>query len=383
MEGKCASIITDHDFEKIELSLRAPNIFSALAIERKELRHSNFLAYILDPRENHGLKDIALRKLLRDIFSESKAINRTIFDADYIDFQTIEIRREWRNIDVLIILNDDIILIENKVDTVDHSNQLKRYRKIAEEAFPKKHRHYVYLTPFGGDPQDAESRDSYINYSYLQISEIIESILKLYNNSISQKISFYLSDYLTTVKRELLMNDELNDLALKVYNAHKEAFDFIFDNRPDPSSILYPYFETALIDAGFIIGSKNKGYIRFTTQELDKLLPKRGQDLANNEVFLFEINYFGLDNRADVNAFIAPCDDSIRTNLLKAAGRSEYYKEPVGKKWLVVYKHKFAFAASEIINEDESEIKKKVQAIIDDVKPAVSDISKKIVENFI
>ena len=101
MDKKCASIITDQDFEKIELSLREPNIFRTLSIERKELRHSNFIAYILDSRENHGLKDIVLRKLLRDIFSESKVINRTIFDADYIDLRNIEIRREWRNIDIL------------------------------------------------------------------------------------------------------------------------------------------------------------------------------------------------------------------------------------------------------------------------------------------
>ena len=384
MERKCASIITDHDFEKIELSLREPNIFRALSIERKELRHSNFIAYILDPRENHGLKEIVLRKLLRDIFSESKAINRTIFDADYIDLQNIEIRREWRNIDILIVLRDDIILIENKVDTIDSPNQLGKYHKIAEESFPDKYRHYVYLTPFGNDPQDVDSRVSYINYSYLQISEIIESILKLYNNSISQKISFYLSDYLTTIKRELLMNDNLNDLALKVYNAHKEAFEFIFENKPDPSSFLYPYFEKEILAAGFVIGSKNKGYIRFTTQELINLLPNCGQGLKEKEVFLFEVEYFWTDKTADVNAFIAPCDDyDIRDNLHNAIKKSKFYKAPVGKKWLTVYKKKFPFVASEIIKEDEAEIKKKVKEIIAAVKPAVVDISEMIVKNFI
>lgn len=383
MDKKCASIITDHDFEQIELSLREPNIFRALSIERKELRHSNFIAYILDPRENHGLKDIVLRKLLRDIFSESKAINRTIFDADYIDLQNIEIRREWRNIDILIILNDDIILIENKVDTVDHSNQLKRYHKIAEDIFSNKYRHYIYLTPFGSDPQDAEARDSYINYSYVQISEIIESILKLYSNSISQKIIFYLSDYLTTVRRELLMNDRLNDLALKVYNAHKEAFDFIFENRPDPSSILYRYFEDEIIKAGFVIGSKNKGYIRFTTQELQNMLPNTGQGWPNKEVFQFEIEYFWTDKTADVNAVIAPCGDDIRDRLHNATQKSKFYKVPAGEKWLVVYKKKFPFVASEIINEDEAEIKKTVKKIIEDVKPAVFDISDVIAKNFV
>jgi len=52
MEKKLASLINDFEFEQIELSLKEPNIFKALSIERKEIRHSNFLAYILNPNEN-------------------------------------------------------------------------------------------------------------------------------------------------------------------------------------------------------------------------------------------------------------------------------------------------------------------------------------------
>jgi hypothetical protein len=383
METKCASIITDQDFEQIELSLREPNIFRALSIERKEIRHSNFIAYILDPRENHGLKDIVLRKLLRDIFSDTKAISRNIFDADYLDLNHIEIRREWRNIDIIIILDDDIVLIENKVDTVDQSNQLSRYKKIAEDTFANKKRHYVYLTPFGSDPEDSEARDIYINYSYVQIADIIESILTLYQNSISQKTFFYLMDYLTSIKRELLMNDSLNELALKVYYAHKEALDFIFDNRPDPSSILYPYFEKVILDAGFVIGSKNKGYIRFTTQALKNHLPNNGQGWPNKEVFLFEIDYYWHDKTADVKAVIAPCGDSIRDALHDAVKESKFYKVPPGKKWLVLYRRKLPFIASEVIKEDEDEIKKKINKIIEEVRPAINDISDRIEKKFV
>jgi hypothetical protein len=179
------------------------------------------------------------------------------------------------------------------------------------------------------------------------------------------------------------MNDKLNDLALKVYKAHKEAFDFIFDNRPDPSIILYPYFENEIVDAGFVIGSKNKGYVRFTTQELINLLPNSGEGWPNKEVFLFEIGYFWTDKTADVNAVIAPCGDDIRDNLHEAPKKSKFYKVPAGKKWLVVYKKKFPFVASEIINEDEAEIKKKVKKIIEDVKPVVVDISEMIAKNFV
>lgn len=382
MDRKCAQLITDHNFEKLELSLREPNIFRALSIERKELRHSNFIAYILDPRENHGLKDIVLRKLLRDLFSESKSPERTIFDADCLDLNNIEIRREWRNIDILIILKDDVVVIENKVDTVDHSNQLRRYRKIAEESFLTKKRHYVYLTPFGNDPQDTESRSCYINYSYVQIADIIDSILKLYNNSISMKVSFYLSDYLTTIKRELLMNDTLNELALKVYNAHKEAFEFIFENRPDPASLLYRFFEEEVTAAGFSIGSRNKGYVRFTTKELEAMLPKGGEGWPNKEVFLFEIEYYWTDKTADFNAVISPCDEAIRDAIHEAAKKSAYYKAPAGKKWLVLHKRKYPFIASEMINEDDDEIRKKIRHIIQEIKPVVLDVSLAICEGF-
>jgi hypothetical protein len=37
----------------------------------------------------------------------------------------------------------------------------------------------------------------------------------------------YLADYLTIIKREPLMNDKLNELAAKISNAHKPAFDFV------------------------------------------------------------------------------------------------------------------------------------------------------------
>jgi len=376
-----AEIISDTQFEEIELILKDPNIFKALSIERKEIRHSNFISYILNPQENHGLKDIVLRKFLKDIFSDNKADSRTIFDADTLDLQSVEIRREWRNIDILIILDDDVIIVENKVDTVDHSNQLQGYKKIAEETFPDKRKHYVYMTPIGSDPVDSDSKNDYINYSYIQISEIIKTLLDLYKNSISTKIHYYLEDYLVMIKREILMNDSLNELAVKVYNAHKDAFDFVFRNMPDPSTILYPYFEKALKEAGYVIGSKNKGYIRFTTNELASKLPRTGQGWPDNEVFLFEIEYFWSDKYAVVNAVISPCDDDIKDKIIKSVEGSQKFKIPSGKKWLVFYKKKFPFIASEIINEDPSEIEKRISTIIENIKPAVDEFCKLILKH--
>ena len=41
------------------------NIFEAAGLERQELKHSNFLAFLLRPRELHGLRDEFLRRVLQ------------------------------------------------------------------------------------------------------------------------------------------------------------------------------------------------------------------------------------------------------------------------------------------------------------------------------
>lgn len=354
--------------------MREPNIFRALSIERREVRHSNFLAYLLDPQENHGLRDIVLRKFLKDIFSDKKAQERTIYDADGLDLSLVEIRREWRHIDLLIVLPGDVIAIENKVDSGEHSNQLLRYQSTVSNSFHGKKRHFVFLTPFGTEPERAEDQETYINYSYSQVAEILATILDLYHESLGDRVKVYLSDYLTTVRRELLMSDKLNELAVKVYRNHKAAFDFILENRPDPAIELYPYFENALKDAGFKIGSKNKGSVRFATEGVMSKLPNTGIGWPGKEQFLMEIEYFWTDKYANVKATIAPGDEVVRATLLKAVRGLKGTKEPSGRKWLVFYSKKFPFVASEVMNEDEAEIEKRVKRIVSAIEHDAMDI---------
>ncbi|MDX1914134.1 MAG: PD-(D/E)XK nuclease family protein [Methylophilus sp.] len=372
MNELLSKLITDDDFERMRLELNAPNIFSALAVQRKEIRHSNFIGYLLDPNETHQLNDLVLRRVLRDIFNESKNNLRNIFDADDIDYSNVEIRREWRNIDVLIILKEDVVVIENKVDSVDHSKQLSRYKEIADKSFTGRNIHYVYLTPDGDNPQDEASRENYINYSYEKISKIIESILSLYRNSISEKIYFYLSDYLSVLKRELLMNDLMNDLARRVYSKHKEVLDFIFENMPDPINEVYPLFEKEIIDAGYVVCSKNRGTVRFYTKEIDELLPKDGEGWGKKESFAFEIK-FG-DRPPKFIAVISRGNQETQEIIHAPLKSSNYYKEPSGKKWLVVASQKIDFFSNEkIAEQSEEDIKNKIKKIVSEIKPIVDD----------
>src|SRR3954468_19517483 len=80
------------------------NIFDALRIARAEIRHSNFLAFILDPAESHGQSQLFLRALLMDLLKSAPPHLRPLspIEIDGVDLRGIEVRREWQNIDLLI-----------------------------------------------------------------------------------------------------------------------------------------------------------------------------------------------------------------------------------------------------------------------------------------
>ncbi|OFZ52800.1 MAG: hypothetical protein A3D92_13865, partial [Bacteroidetes bacterium RIFCSPHIGHO2_02_FULL_44_7] len=348
-EDRLSGLLGDSDFEKLELWLKLPNFFSILQASRAELKHSNFLGWILDPKGTHGFGDLFLRKFLRDIFSDEKAVSYSQFDVDGFDLRDVEIRREWKHIDIVIIHAEFIVIIENKIDAQDHSDQLKRYRNTVEESFPNHKKVFVYLTPHGTVANDTESNRLYVHYSYESVSDALERILEIYQESLNDKVVHYLQDYLTILRRELMKSDQLNDLAVKVYKAHKEAFDFILENRPDAAAELYQYFETQIRDSKWILGAKNKGYARFLTPKLNNIIPKGyGTWGPDKESFLFEIEYFWSDKDVIFRTVITPGNPEINNILSQALESVQDHKIPRGKQWLVHFIKRWPFIASEL-----------------------------------
>src|SRR5438552_12678627 len=84
------------------------NIFDALGIKDAEIRHSNFLAFILDPAESHGQGQLFLKAILMDLLKNAPPERRPLspIDLDGIDLRGIEIRREWKHIDLLIMCRE-------------------------------------------------------------------------------------------------------------------------------------------------------------------------------------------------------------------------------------------------------------------------------------
>ena len=349
-------LLNNVDFEKLELELKTPNIFQILNISRAEIRHSNFLGWLLDPNGNHGLGKMFLLKFIREVATSEIATEIDELEISELNFDNVEIRREWKDIDLLIIFDTTVVCIENKIDSKDHSNQLLKYKEIVNDNFGDNKKIFVYLTPEGDSPVSKFGKENYALYSYVQIVEHLDKILEIHGKSLNPSVYQYISDYSINLKRELMKNDELNELAGKIYKNHKELIDFIFENKPDLASDLYVVFEKWFKEKGMIIGSKNKGYIKFSTPELDKVIPRKGKGWPLKENFLFELDFFwNKKNKALFKTVITPGDKEIQDILRKALENVPGFKKPSGEKWLVHFQIDWKFNKDNFVDEIDAD----------------------------
>lgn len=126
-----AFVVENRDCERLEELLERFNIFEAIGVVRQELRHSDFLAFLLNPQENHRLGDIFVKRLLQRLLmnKEDTSVPITPIVLDLWNLDRLEVRREWQRIDILLLgePNRLAVIIENKIGTGEHSDQLRRY----------------------------------------------------------------------------------------------------------------------------------------------------------------------------------------------------------------------------------------------------------------
>ena len=133
-----AFVQNNADLERLTALADQLNVFVAMGAVRQELRHSDFLSFLLDPNANHGLGAAFISRFLERALDdgESEVGVGEIIDAD---LSTATVRREWRHIDILVhdAVNRIVCVIENKIGADEHSGQLERYRKTVAAAFPR------------------------------------------------------------------------------------------------------------------------------------------------------------------------------------------------------------------------------------------------------
>ena len=322
-------ILDDEDLERLESGLNEVNFFEAVGAVKSELRHSDFLAYLLDPQANHGLSDKFLKRLAQRASPASNSSTLSPLNFGVWDIQSSTVERESDNTDILIVddTNKFVIVIENKIQSGEHDDQLEKYKKKIEARYPGYRFLFLYLSVDG----DVPSHPDYIPLSYTTVCQIVEEILRNHQASLYPDVAVLLRHYRTLLRRHFMDDDELASLARSIYRKHKTALDYIFEKRPDFQLETKAILESLIQGSDELVSDySSKTLIRFTTREWadDPLLRGEGWT-PSGRMLLFEFR--NLPVRVDLALIIGPGDIDVRKEIFEVARTNSTHFKVSGK----------------------------------------------------
>ncbi|WP_417238664.1 PD-(D/E)XK nuclease family protein [Bizionia sp.] len=182
------------------------SFFEHLRIADSERVHSEFLSWVLSPSCN----------AISEKVKENLVIN--LFKLDE-GTEIIKTGTEIDRIDIFIETNECILIIENKIKSSQHSNQLSKYKKSVELAHPNKKLRFVFLTLVREQNVD----EGWFHVSYF---DILNELNKL--DLISNKHSVFIEDYILYLTRLLSVLDEVV--------SHPQNYSDVFRNGSQKKS---------------------------------------------------------------------------------------------------------------------------------------------------
>ena len=340
-------ILNNPELDKLESMLSDFNLFETLNLVNTEIRHSNVLSWLLNPNENHGLGTYFLNIFIKNFISENKTVieDLNVFDIEMFNFNDIEIRREWKNIDILIKIKESdqniVIAIENKIKSSEHSNQLERYREIIEKEFIGFKKLYIFLTPETTIPGD----EVWINFNYGTVSELIDNIINHKRDLLNSNILNFIEHYNIILKRYIVGNSEIEKICKQIYKKHKAALELIFQFKPDIASDISDLVQLLISEnSEIILDSAGKTIIRFTTKIIEDKIPKISEGwLKSKRLLAFE--FYNYDNRLVLRLYIGPGQKEYRDKLFEYLSKKKEIftstTRTLSKKWHCVYQKEF------------------------------------------
>ncbi len=351
-----------------------------MKICRTEIRHSNVLAWLLNPNENHNFGDAFVKKIFQELIRNQFTKNKDIMKLLLIDFYSFSVYREWKNIDILMVSREEkiVVAIENKVDSHEHDNQLNRYKNTISKEFPEYRKIFIYLTPSGEEPSDEE----WNILTYENIVQNLELIRK--NVSLSSDVGLMIDNYIEVIRRSIMEDKELIEVCTKIYNKHKRALDLIFDYKVDPTqapSIVRDILQE-MADKGEIIYENTKAntYIRFYTREMNQLLPNLvdGKSSWGNEhCYAYEFKMMNHKFRLSCVMTSKNLPEKTADTMRKIVHIEKPIKENLDFQWLQLHLRKYEISDETDDNEKlTTTVKNAIKNILTWEKEIIAKVKK-------
>lgn len=315
------NFINNKDLEDLEQRIYRLNIFEAVGMIRQEIKHSNFIQFLLSPLEKHQLGDLFLRKFLLQALRESEDLPLDKLEISDSDFNDAEVRREWKNIDLLVYSpsNHFVCVIENKIDASEGLDQLSKYEFITEKEFPDYHKMFIFLTKEGVPA----SNSRWLSLSYSNVAEILQGICEQQQSNIDDDIYIAIRHYVDLIQRHIMSESEIAQLCRKIYKQHRQAIDLIYEHRPDLRAdieeILENLIETCSLSMDIERDDSNQRWIRFAPKEWDELSFQKTCSgwTQSKRILLFE--FWNEPQNLELRLVIGPGDLQIKKEIYEQA----------------------------------------------------------------
>lgn len=165
-----------------------PNIFDFATSELSQDALFAWLIQWADPKYKD--KDLLM-------FDLAQSFVRLLLGDNNYPIDSINVGRQWKNIDVWVEINDDTFLvIEDKTNTSIHDNQLERYKMTVEEEYRgKRNKQFFSYVKTGNEPLSTLRKIERIGYKTISRIDIINCLANYSgNNTIIPSYFKYLRD---------------------------------------------------------------------------------------------------------------------------------------------------------------------------------------------
>jgi hypothetical protein len=294
--------------------------FEATGMVRAEIRHGSFLAYMLDPRKPHGYGTQLLKAFLDTVYEPHSATD--VHAMLTANANAVEIRREWRNIDLMIILpaTKTIVVLELKIDASQGKDQLRTYRRLVERHWLKSdgwtHK-FVFLTKSDEAAQDV--------WDELRFRQIVQKFDEIASSDTDAPARETLRYYVSMMRRHPVGDQATKEAARRLWAQHGETLNFLMKNRPYPIRQLFETLKSQASDLAahasnpdftVVPDEHESGIIRFGISQWDSVpgFCSANDWTSTNRLVLLELK-LGAEGLG-MFAYVGPSSRPFRKRLL-------------------------------------------------------------------
>jgi hypothetical protein len=279
-----------------------------------------------------------LRKILAKLPAERRPVSSV--ELSLGDLDDAVVHRESDNVDLLIEISalNFVLLVENKIGAKAGKGQLARYRELLGRRYPGRRKLLVFLTPAGAEPDDG----AYVAFSYTDLAAALEPLAAAVDQAANEAVVI-VRHYVDMLRKRIVGDDEMQALAARLYERHKEAFQFVFQHMPRSGTLIEAVADEIRGVTGLAIDNSTPTNLRFFPTSWDDDLAFRSENwTSSGRGFLFELkSNAGKPGRVLLSLIMGPGEFGYRDAVYRAAAAEpdvfSGLQKPMGKLYSTIW----------------------------------------------